>query len=106
MIIILYSILFLVISLQTKNKNVFVNSIIFGLTIYILNFVYYKTLESFINCNEGNHVLEPNESEDFIDPSIKESKLSDIGHQVTRYPFDKRYIPSRTQKWCLKSVLE
>jgi hypothetical protein len=105
MLIVLYTILYLVIGSQTKSNNIIVNSIIFGLTVYIVNQIYYKSFESFVECNEGNHLLEPNESEDYIDPSIIESKLSNIGHQVTRYPFDKRYIPSRTKKWCLKSVI-
>ena len=62
-------------------------------------------LDHFMVCDRGNHLMEPNESEDFIDPSIKELKLTNIGFTGSRYPYNPKYIPSLTKKWCLKSVL-
>lgn len=102
--ILLLIILTLLVLYTFFKKNVLFSPFLFLLVLLIVNLIFYKK-EKFIQCNEGNHTMEPIESEDYIDPSIKESKLLNIGHKGSKYPFDPRYIPKTEKKWCLKSVL-
>ena len=87
----------------------FKKSILFSPFLFLLVLLFINTIlnkkEKFIQCNDNNHLMEPIESEDYIDPSIKESKLTNIGSKGSKYPFDYRYIPKTNKKWCLKSVL-
>ena len=111
-LILIYTLLFIFFSYILKIRflndyisNIIIVSFLFSSTIFLIN-NRFLNIEHFIECEQGDIVMEPKESYDYIDPSIIESKLSNLGFQGCRYPFNPKYIPSMSKKWCLKSVLE
>ena len=96
----IYLILFLLFtSLGTviNNNYNYINFLKITIAFVLITYLIFDLsfMERFIKCDEGNHIMEPNESEDFIDPSIKELKLSNLGFKGSRYPFNPKYIPSK-----------
>ena len=101
--VLLYTIIYIVLSIFNKIYchntvvNLLIMSLIFVICIIVANRFFFK-IENFIVCNEGNHLMEPTNSEDYIDPSIIEAKLSEISYVGCRYPFNPNYIPNKKKK--------
>ena len=110
-LVLIYTIIFIILSIYNKFyckydfTNLFIISFIFLVCIILIS-KSFLNMENFIVCNEGNHVMEPTNSEDYIDPSIINSKLTEISYSGCRYPFNPNYIPNKKKKWCLKAVLD
>lgn len=102
MLIILFLLPLLI--LYFLRKNILFSPLLIIITLIVI-YNLFALKEKFIQCKGDNHIMEPTESEDYIDTSIRESMLLNIGSKGTKYPFDSRYIPKTDRKWCLKSVL-
>ena len=94
--------------LPTYNKTPTTIGIIFHSIIFAVILIIFKNIknrEMFIDCKNGDFVMNSDINKKYLDYSNIKSTITEIGLRGTKWPYNKKYIPQTDSKWCLKKIM-